>query len=342
MSSATRFLAVALALVLALPAAAQVRLQIIHNAPDPAADQVDVYVNGALTLDDFAFRTATEFLELAADTDLEVAVAPASSSSAGDAVFTETYNLPSGAYQLIASGVLDASAFEDNPDGEPIAFTLLVGADTRESAETDGNVSVRVVHGATDAPTVDVRSGGAVLVDDASYTDVTGYLDVAAQPYTLDVTTADGATTVATFGADLSGGGAVTVLASGFLTPDDDQDGPAFGLLAVFPDGTAALLSEGAVSAEEAPAPGRFALGAPAPNPAATQTGVVFSLAAPGQATVALYDALGRRVAVVADGAFGAEPVEVGVDTARLAAGVYVLRLETDAGVRARTVTVVR
>ena len=42
------------------------RLQVIHNAADPIANEVDVYINGTLTLDNFAFRTATPFIDVPA------------------------------------------------------------------------------------------------------------------------------------------------------------------------------------------------------------------------------------------------------------------------------------
>ena len=344
MSTVTRTLLTGLlAVALAGPAASQVRLQVIHNAPDPAAATVDVYVDGALTLDDFAFRTATPFLDLPSDADIEVAIAPGTSAGVGDAIARETFNLPTGAYQLIASGVLDPDAFSDNPDGVDVGFQLLPATGAQEAATDPDQVDVRVVHGSPDAPTVDVRVGQAVLVDDAAYTDVTGYLSLDPASYTLDVTTADGAG-VASFVADLSGAGgaAVTVLASGFLTPGDDRDGPALGLLAVFADGATALLPTGAVSTDSEPAVGQFALGAPAPNPVAGRGEVAFSLAAPGRAEVTLYDALGRRVAVLADGAYGIDPVAVALDTGSLAAGVYVLQLRTADGARTRTVTVLR
>ena len=49
--------------VKALPAMNVARLQVIHNAADPAADRVDIYVNDKLLRDDFEFRTATEFMD---------------------------------------------------------------------------------------------------------------------------------------------------------------------------------------------------------------------------------------------------------------------------------------
>ncbi len=332
------------ALLPAASASDMARLQVIHNAADPAAAEVDVYVNGDLLLDDFAFRTASPFIDVPSDTELEVAIAPGTSSSADDAVFSETYTLESGsATQLIANGVLSPDDFADNPDGVDTGLQLLVGADAQEASDDAAQVALRVVHGATDAPTVDVRTAGTVLVDDATYTDVTGYLSVAPAVYTLDVTTADGSP-VASFEADLSAaaGGAVTVLASGFLSPDDDQDGPAFGLLAVFPDGTTALLPAGTTSTEVAPEAGTLGLATPAPNPVLGQASVSFSLDVAGPATLAMYDALGRRVATLADGAFGAERFDVGLDTSGLASGIYVLRLETASGARTRTVTVLR
>ena len=45
------------------------RVQVIHNAPNPT---VDVYVNGVLAIDNFAFRTARPFLDLPAGLPLSI------------------------------------------------------------------------------------------------------------------------------------------------------------------------------------------------------------------------------------------------------------------------------
>ncbi|MDQ3191739.1 MAG: DUF4397 domain-containing protein [Bacteroidota bacterium] len=37
------------------------QMQVIYNSADLAAQTVDIYVNGKLFIDDFQFRTATEF-----------------------------------------------------------------------------------------------------------------------------------------------------------------------------------------------------------------------------------------------------------------------------------------
>ncbi|TVQ10906.1 MAG: DUF4397 domain-containing protein, partial [Balneolaceae bacterium] len=221
---------------------ATARLQVVHNAADPAAAEVDVYVNGDLLLDNFAFRTATGFVTVPAEVELSIAVAPPTSTSVDDAIATFPVTLDAdGNYVVFANGVLDANSFAANPGGLDIGFTLFPVPGARLTADNPSNVELFVFHGATDAPAVDVLTGETKLVDNAAYGDATGYLSVPPAFYVLDITPAgDNETIVASFEADLSGlaGGTAVVAASGFLDPSANQDGPAFTLIAVLTDGT--------------------------------------------------------------------------------------------------------
>ena len=93
------------------------------------------------------------------------------------------------------------------------------------------------------------------------------------------------------------------------------------------------------VAAEGAP---EGALTLDVPNPLRGAATVRFAVGTPGRATLALYDALGRRVATLADGVVGATAQTATLDTGALASGVYVLRLEADGAALSRTLTVVR
>ena len=77
-------------------------------------------------------------------------------------------------------------------------------------------------------------------------------------------------------------------------------------------------------------------------NPIRGGARVAFSVPEAGAARVALYDVLGREVAVLADGPVAAGAQTARLDAAALAPGVYVLRLEAADRALARTVTVVR
>ena len=84
------------------------RLQVIHNAADPIANEVDVYLNGTLALNDFAFRTATPFIDVPAGVDINIGVAPGNSGSVNDTLKNFVVNFASGGtYIAIANGVVD-------------------------------------------------------------------------------------------------------------------------------------------------------------------------------------------------------------------------------------------
>jgi hypothetical protein len=96
------------------------------------------------------------------------------------------------------------------------------------------------------------------------------------------------------------------------------------------------------VPAEAAAPPAALALDDPRPNPAAGRTTLAFDLAAPADVRLAVYDALGRRVAVLAEGTRPAGRHEVTWGADALAPGVYVVRLEAGGAALTRRVTLVR
>jgi len=99
--------------------------------------------------------------------------------------------------------------------------------------------------------------------------------------------------------------------------------------------------SPSTATAEEA-GPERFTLSAPFPNPAGGLVHLGATLAEAGAVRAEVFDALGRRVAVVADGEVAAGDVAWTWDAAGQPAGVYVVRMSTEDEVRTQTVTVVR
>ena len=235
--------------LLALPSStvSSTRLQAIHNCADLAASQVDVYVQSPTSgpsaiklIDNFAFRTASSFIDVPVGETITLSIALPTSTSAVGALATFTYNLSAAnKYQLIASGLVSGSGYTPNSMMAP--FNLVANSSVRERSLISTNTDVLVFHGSTDAPTVDVQAQGAgTVVNDVAYGtyNSTGYLQLpsntAAGNYTLHITDAAGTSTVVSYLAPLNtlglSGNAITVLASGFLNPTTNSNGPAFGL----------------------------------------------------------------------------------------------------------------
>jgi hypothetical protein len=221
--------------VLELPAASVARLQVIHNSPSPT---VDIYANGGLLLDDFAFRTASGFIFVDAGVEINIGVALDNSTSVADTLVNFPVTFENGkTYVVAADGIVGDTDFP---------FTLHVNDMGQEAASDAESVAFAALHGSPGAPNVDVdiRTVGTII-EDLPYGSYTGYLEAEPGLYYLDVRAAGSPDIVATFEADLSdlGGGAATVFASGILGGD-----PAFGLFAALPDGNVVELPSTAVA----------------------------------------------------------------------------------------------
>ena len=314
------------------PAVAQddtARLQVIHNAPDSAVASIDIYVGDDRVVDDLSFREGTAFFDIVAEGVVDFAVTAADADDASSPLFTVAYELEPGlAYQLVATGILGDD------------FTLLAPGATESPSTDPDRVAVRVVQGAPDLPRSDVHANGEALFDRLVYQDVSPYLEVAPAAVTVDISTTDAAVPVGSYVIDLSGTGgeAVTILASGYLAPDEGQ--PALALLVVSADGSEALVQPVVTPAAIGPESSTLALSVP--NPLRGAMAVQYETAAGGPVRLEVFDARGRRVAVLVEGSVPAGPQTATLDTSALSAGTYVVRLTGGAASRTRTVTVVR
>lgn len=143
-------LAGGLTLAFAAPALADnhdATVYVLHGVPDAT---VDVYVNGDLTLDDFAPGTLTEGLTLpAGDYDLKVVAGDAPDGDAPAIVEANGVAVPGGANITVVAHLNEAG---------DVALTPFVNDN---SATEAGQARITVRHTAA-APAVDVRANGDV------------------------------------------------------------------------------------------------------------------------------------------------------------------------------------
>ncbi len=148
-SAAGAFLLVALAAPLPASAATNAQLSVLHGVPGVT---VDVWVNGALTLDNFTPGTLAGPLSLAPGT-YSVAITSSTATSATDAVVIGPVDLP------LADGGNYTAVAHLSATGTPTA-TLFTN-DISKTAAGQGRLTVRHVAA---APAVDVLAGGSPVV----------------------------------------------------------------------------------------------------------------------------------------------------------------------------------
>jgi hypothetical protein len=124
------------------------RIQIVHNAPDPTLQVIDVWINGVRTNDNLAFRKAGGFQDYAAGTPLEIWIATATSTSGKDAIDTVLLDplRPGRVYTLVIHGVVDTAKFAKNPDGRDVRLGVALLENALESSPVAGKNVVRLAH----------------------------------------------------------------------------------------------------------------------------------------------------------------------------------------------------
>ncbi len=212
------------------------KIQVIHNCPSPVADTVDVYAGSTKLIPDFAFRTATGYVEVPAGVNIRIGIALKGSTSVNDTIagLGQTINLAANMeYVAVASGLVGNTS-------TPFKLIAFMGKSSM-APTTPASTSLAIHHGSPDAPRVDIVARGVATLATASYGETATYQMVPSNSYTLDVKLAGTNTTVVSYTADLSiaPNTPVVAFASGLLAPGAGE--PAFGIFVVTPGGGKAI-----------------------------------------------------------------------------------------------------
>jgi hypothetical protein len=223
----------------------------IHNSADAMLEVVDIRVNGELVADDILFRTCTGYIEVVAGEDVSITINPDNSSDDSEAYYTLSENFNSTLnYVATVYGIYSESGYTPAP-----SLSISVFENAQIFSETLGVLPLLLFHGVTDAPTVDVNSlENALLLSDnltsGAYS-AEGYINITEANFTISLSDENGNPLgiefCAPFAAAAQFGFAFTVVASGFLNPAVNSNGPDFGIFVVNHfDGTFIELSSGA------------------------------------------------------------------------------------------------
>lgn len=168
-----------------------VRLQVVHAAPD--APDVDIYVTApdAVLADEAAVATLaysdyTDQVEIpTGDYRIRATVAGDADAVAFD---SGTVNLDAGA-DLVLAAVPNTGAGDS-----PVALQVSDGETTEIVFDANTGSDIRVVHASADAPNVDITLDNAAdpAIPDLAFGNFAGYVNLPAADYLVDVAVAGG------------------------------------------------------------------------------------------------------------------------------------------------------
>ena len=319
------------------PATGTAMVQIIHNAFD---ETVGVYANGEEIIPSIAYLTATPYFEVPAGVDIELELRSRRAFMPADPVFV-TVNFDADKNYIVGvQGTFDES------DNVPVELVLFDRAFPSANA---GEVGVQLLHGVSDAPTIDVVSGGSSIFDDVSFGEFgQDFLFIpAANGYRLDVTTADNSTTVGSYKLDVEWwkGNTLTIFATGSLTNGTFYPYVALSNGGTYPialwDGPGILDNDDIIALQRgaaisATSPVEFTVGEVeiAPNPFRSNTIVTFTTDFEAPTVLELFDMNGNVVKEINLGVQMPGVYTENIDLDNHASGMYILKIQSGQAVK--------
>jgi signal transduction histidine kinase/DNA-binding response OmpR family regulator len=221
------------------------RVQFIHASPYAEVQTVDVYRNGSLWLDDFAYQGATPFTDWPEGERFRLDFVLAEAEDNSKPFYSEVLTLrPGERYYIVAAG--DPL---DKPGQPAFEFVLYAGALERCPIDVPPMVSFQALTVSPDAPphTIFIRgwsspeTGGERLeeIPYMGYGDILDEYDMSPPfQFEVDQRTPDGRIVSSVIANRLGlGGNAVIVVTSGFINPPRSGDAPFNRGMEVLPDG---------------------------------------------------------------------------------------------------------
>ena len=293
-------------------------VQFVHNAADPSLSSVDLYVSTKKVQDDFAFRYATPFIQVPANSAIPLSVALSGSTSSDDAILTQTVTLPPGRYVIVMNGLRDTTQFTPNPDASSAstALSLWQIAGIQPAAVNPTGLDIIYVNGCTDCAPVNINQASSRAVSSLQYGKASSYVSLEAGVTQVSVELLNGMKLL-NVSADISSlaGQAAVVLMSGFANPLENSNGQPLGLWVAKQQGGQLQELSTVTNVQAYDEAGiQFS-----PNPATTFvriTGLESTVS-----TIDIVDMMGRTVVTL-------QPThtEMTIDVAGLASGLYAVR----------------
>lgn len=227
------------------PAPVYTEVQFIHNTVDASLAELDIYADGILILNNFAFHSASPYLNLQAEVPIDISVAFGNSNSVDDAFINFTYILnEEQPYLFVADGIYSLTGYNPSPDFQ---FSVYEGARLEASSSTESDIIF--YQGCTDLPEVMIKdmSDLSVLVAEISHQEFSEYITLSSgSEHGPAIITNSGEINLGQFALNVLtpewDGKSVTILFNGFLNPSNNNDGQSIQCWYAASDGSTGIL----------------------------------------------------------------------------------------------------